>query len=246
MTDYRATINGTWNPGSIPAIEPAGYPSAQRAATDATRSALGLTGDTVDFHILSVKQSGGPVYRAHWKLFSYVSGPALHMGTTEPHDSQISLMLRVFPFSQVDQVRFDPDLVDADYRGVMAGVVPALLLRKHWGLGPRQITVGSLGTGTFTPAELTYPELFSANPQTTVPYDTPDALASYGFTLAAGSSPQPAMWLVDADDASWKVSYCAERVELAYLDRWDDPDEPAPGFDPLPAPNPVLPPPSYD
>lgn len=240
MTDYLAKIKGTWNPGSIPAIEPAGYGNAQRAAAAATRSALGLPGDTLAFHLIGTTGPDSPVYRQHWKLFAYVGGPALRMGTPAEHDSEISLLLRAYPLTEVQHVTFDPDLPwDMPYGAVMAGVVPALLLRHRFGTGPRQLTIGSLGTGTFTPTVLSYPDLYAAVELVEVPYDT-QGLASYGFTLPAYSSSHSAMWLV-TDDGTWKVSYCAERVEQSYAQRWDDPDEPAPAFEPLPAPDPVMP-----
>ena len=119
------------------------------------------------------------------------------------------------------------------YRGVLAGIVGALLLRNRWGLSEREIVVGQYGTGMFTPLELVYNELYT-DVTTKVDYEA-TKLASYRLIAAVDSSPVPAMWLA-ADDVGTQVSYCVANGADGPAQRWDAGDAAVPPFDPLPVP----------
>lgn len=239
MINYAAIIRGTWDPGGIPPFEsPMDLYGAYPQAIAGARTALQLTHETLDFYLISRPTPESAVHRQRWSVFYNVGGPSLHLGpNAEPHPSLMSITTSVYPHSEVQQVIADEG--PSDYQGVFAGIIPALILRHRFGPSARPITLAGYGTGTFTPAELSFQDLFSAASQVTVPYDTA-GLASYSFVRPAGTVDPPAVWLV-TDDASWKVSYCVESPDQIYDQRWDDPDEPAPEFEPLPAPEPVRP-----
>lgn len=247
MTDYLATIKGTWDPGSIGALDYAAYYGAAQAASQATRSAIGYTSGWAGFHIVATRAPGGPVYRSRWKIQAMASGPALRPQSADPHDSQVNLLLRTVPFGGSEQVVYDDLTLNATpeapmpFQGVLHSVVAALLLRAAWGAGPRSITVGSYGTGMFTPTELVYAAPSGA--EVTLPYGDPaEDLAEYRINQMIDGD-APAVWLVTAD-RNWKISYVvADPNSYSAADRWDTPDEPAPAFTALREPKPTPPPP---
>jgi len=228
-----ATIAGTWNPGGVPALTALTYPGAQRDATTAVQGVLGVADSLIDFYLVATRHPGGPVYRTLWRLLASSSGPTLRIGPAQTHPSQLFLWLTLRPLGEQLQMVGDLAMPDMPYRGVLAELVPALLLRHYWGPAARQITVGGLGTGTFTPQTLGWRDRFSPDVDVTVPYEQPD-LAMYWFAQPP-ASPPPALWLVttDAEPVGWKVSYCVERPEQPAAERWDDPAQPVPQFDPL-------------
>jgi hypothetical protein len=235
MSDYTATIKGTWDPGGIPPFsDPLAYTLAQQQARTATRTALGLGDGRIGFHIVGVDGISDRVWREHWNIEAYAGGPTLRFGgTDQPHASQVSLTLRVQPLSEVQQITGEPDR-SMPYGGVLTTVVAALLLRARFGEDARQITINE-GTGTFTPELLRFSDIYGTTIE--VPYDT-QGLAGYGFTGPDSDSQYPRMWLV-SDDGSWKVSYLTALPAQSYTERWDPQDEPVPAFEPLPAPEPV-------
>lgn len=238
-TNLTAVISGLWTPGTVPALTQGTYLSAQASADEATRVALDLDDGFLGFYLVATATPGGPVYRSRWKIAAEASGPTLRTGTTEAHEAQVWLTLRVYPRSEVQQVTYDQDHYDdMPFQGILAPVVAALLLRKRFGAAEREITVGSFGTGTFMPVELGFDGLYPPTPST-ADYGA-DGLAGYGTTLPAGTASHPTVWL-SADGDAWKVSYCVDQPSKTYEDRWDDPDEALPVFDPLPEPQPVIP-----
>lgn len=226
---YTATIHGTWNPGGIAPLDEQTFPHVQLAAADATRQLLGVDDNEIEFHLVATTHSGGAVYRSRWRVQASAFGPTLRLGTRDEHDAQVTLTMQVDSFAHHLQVVADEDM---PYRGVFSGVIPALLLRHHWGTEARRITISGAGTGTFTPRWLSYPERHGHG-VITVAHDT-EHLPDYGFAEHVGSTVQPAVWLVTDDlRAAWKVSYCVPDLAMARSDRWDDPAQPVPDFTPL-------------
>jgi hypothetical protein len=63
-------------------------------------------------------------------------------------------------------------------------------------------------------------------------------LAEYPFEEPQQEARRPALWMTptgSAIGAGWKVSYCTE-TGGTLADRWDDPVEPVPPYDPVQAP----------
>lgn len=264
--DYLATVEGIWNPVTMPAITGDNFPVIQHAATTALRELLGISDNSIDFHLIANKGPGTRVYRSRWRVEAHGSGPTLLVGQAGAHPSQVGLMLRVYPLSQVRQFVADEDWNEMPQMGVMGAIVPAILLCHHllkpdgWGVQPIPVAAGTLGMGNFTPHTLVYRDLFDA------PVDGHDAGRNFRIPLVDGDGnptdirtvvsycydsvrarvhrPIPfGMWLVadGPDNKSWKISYCVDQVEQGPSQRWDlDPEHPewdsAPGFTPLPWP----------
>lgn len=231
-TNFIATINGLWTPGTIGPISPDFYGETQLTARQATRELLGLTTSEIGFYLVS-RDTVGRVRQSRWRLIALAGGPSLRPGTVQPHDSQISLTLKVEPHGDLQQVVYGEGAETMPYRGAMSGVVAALLLRNRWGLSEREITVGQHGTGVFTPLELAYSGMYG-DATVTADYEA-SGLTGYKFIAPAGSSPVPTMWLA-TDDASWPVSYCVTGPTETVAQRWDEPDDVVPEYAPLPEP----------
>lgn len=231
---FVASIIGTWNPGSVPALDSATFPAAQAAATEATRDLLGVVDQTLDFHVVATDYPGGPVYRTRWRVRADGSGPMLKIGPAEPSTAQVDLMVWIYPHTEVRQVVADPQMADMPYRGVFGGVLAALLLRDLWGPGARTITLPAVGSGSFEPESLRYRNVFNSD-TVTVPYGADDSeITSYAFIVNDSGQP-PGMWLAtDADPrASWQISYCVTSADQSVVDRWDTTPQPIPDFEPL-------------
>lgn len=241
MTDpdsstYLASIVGTWNPGSVPAITPDAYASANAAIQAATDAVIGVVDSTIEFHVIATDESGGPVYRTRWRLEADASGPSLNLNTTEPHQSELTLLVRVYPRSQVRQVIVDEEMHDMPYRGVYAPIIGALLLRHAWGPGSRALSLTGFGTGTFEPTALRYREAWNSV-VTELPYDTDDDNVTTFAIVRSVNERVPAMWLVTEEDQrkAWQISFCVNEPGQGPNDRWDTPQS-VPEFEPLPWP----------
>lgn len=237
-TVYTASIGGTWAPGTIPAITPDNYQSAQAAAISALDTIIGITNSTVEFYVVYTPAPGAPVYRTRWRVEADASGPGMLLDTTIEHDSDITLLVRLYSYAEVRQVVADEDLHDMPYRGVYSPLLGALMLRRAWGTGARDVTLTGFGTGTFTPETLKFRDTWNSISYE-IPYDTPAAqIGAYEITTSPNAAP-PAMWLVSADDLTqgWQVSYCVSTPGQPIADRWDTSIQPVPEFDPLPWPS---------
>jgi hypothetical protein len=227
-----ATITGTWTPssGTISADQRV---QAQQAADQATKSATGVADGPMDFHIIATDYPGGPVYRTHWRLNTYISGPSLRADTTDPHPSQVQLMQVEYPHAAVRQVVADPAMLRMPYRGEMSSGVTALLARHAWGTEPRTLTASGFVTGTFTPETIRFGDMYNRG-DIELPYDsTDDQLSTYAITQGQSGAPT-AMWLSTdpVPGATWQISYCVAKRGQRLADRWDTPQS-APEFTPL-------------
>jgi hypothetical protein len=237
-TDYIARLSGTWDPGTVPALGDDDFYTAQQQVRQTIAPMLNLTVPLLDFHIVSTTPSVEGVLRTRWKIVTRAGGPTLYPDTTEPHPSDIYYTLRLQPLAQVKQLEVDVAASDWAYRGMLTGAIPAYLLREAWGTQPRQINVGSFGTGTFTPAAITYTAL-DGYTQRTVTFGQED-LADFVIEADQYSAGHQAIWLVvppaepDGDAMTHKLSYAVQPGgPYDVVDRWDDPAEPAPAFTPL-------------
>jgi hypothetical protein len=231
---FVASIIGTWNPGSVPALTGSTYPAAQAAATKATRAMLGVVDQTLDFHVVATDYPGGPVYRTRWKVRADVSGPTLRVGPAVASTAQVNLMVWIYPHTEVRQVVGDPQMENMPYRGVFGGVLAALLLRDHWGEGVRAVVLPGYGAGSFEPELLRYRNVFNSE-TITVSYTASDSeISSYMFAANESNQP-PGMWLVTDTDPqrSWQVSYCVSTPGDTVENRWDTTPQPVPAFVPL-------------
>lgn len=234
--DYIGTIGGTLDPGSVYPLQSSNdYASAQLEMDAATTNALGWSGDA-DFYLIARLWTYQPVYRVRWMLEAAPSGPQLRANGTESHPSSVRFILRRFALSDRKQIVTDPadeDRPEMPFRDTLCGLQPALILRQLWGADARTITLSGRGTITFTPETLEFTEPGAVEP-TVVDYDTTPVTA-YQFSESEGTTRQPALWLARTgapEGEGWKISFCAEPGK-GIEDRWDDPDEPVPPFEPL-------------
>lgn len=230
---YMAGIGGTWNPGSVPAITPDTYGEAQYAGSQALDAVIGLADNELGFHIVSTDYPGGPVMRSRWRVETYVYGPRLQLNTTEPHDSQLTMSMLLYPLSERRQCIFDEAMPNMRFRGVFSTVIGALLLRHAWGPDARTLTLNGFGSGTFTPHTLRYSDSTNRTAME-VDYAAPDKdIVAYPYVQGESDRP-PALWLVtDNLDTAWEVSYCVTGAELSPDQRWDMDIQPVPDFTPL-------------
>lgn len=233
---YHAFLGGQLAPGSVyPLGDLNPYWQAHQAATAATRGLLGT--EPVDFHVIARTDPGVPLYRARWRLHAEYGGPYLLPFTSEPHDTAVDLRLWVRPLTEYRQLAQPPDdatRAEMPYRTVISELYAALILRHTFGTASRQITIGDYGTVTFTPQTLSYRPLNTYH-QTSVPIGT-SPIAEYQFTQTPDGGPGKALWLALTGapvGEGWKVSYCTQNPGPA-SDRWDDPDEPVPAYEPVP------------
>lgn len=259
--DYLAVIEGQWQSVTVPVITSELFPKAQEAASAATRELLGIDDNKVEFHIVGNKTPDGRAYRSHWRLEAHCSGPNLIIGATEPHPSQVNLLLRVYPHSLVRQFVAESDWNDMPFIGEMAAIVPAMLLSRGllrpsgWGVDPIELTLGDYGTGRFTPQQVVFRDMSNApigqgemgsGRHFRIPIEQePGVLTdirtvvSYCFDTRFNQvrRPVPAgLWLVTEEDTptAWKVSYCVDDSTQGPSQRWDlDPEHPE--WDTVPA-----------
>lgn len=231
---FVASIIGTWNPGSTPAITKSTYPTVQAAATKATRTMLGVVDQTLDFHVVATDYPAGPVYRTRWKVRADGSGPTLRVGPAVASTAQVNMLVWIYPHTEVRQVVADPEMPDMPYRGVFGGVLAALLLRDHWGPGVRAVVLPGFGAGSFEPESLSFRNVFNSE-TITVPYGASDSeISSYAFVSNETSRP-PGMWLATDTEPrrSWQISYCVSAPDEPVENRWDTVPQPIPDFVPL-------------
>lgn len=236
---YRAAIGGTWDPGGLPVVTPATLHETSEAATTAVRALLGVVpGEQTEFHILTRMSPDRPVLRSLWRVQLDVIGPQLEVGATAEHESSVDATVTIYPFSELRQVSQDEGVFGTQHNYAMCGLVPALLLRHWWGPSVRPVTLPGLGSGTFTPQTLQWRPRPNTRAALVADYDA-DGLACYPFARMQGDARPPSMWLApDAGDpqTGWKVSFChaGPTAEATWpVDRWDDPAEQVPEFQPL-------------
>ncbi len=235
IQELDATIEGTWNPGTVPQFDSRELPEVQNAASEGARQALFVTSDHADFHVIARDgYSNTPLARARWRVDMYVGGPMLIPDTSVPHPSGVMMRLTLYSHLDKRQVVGGDDESVMPYQGALSNVIPALLLRGFWGSGPREINVGTFGVGTFTPERIRYAPM-ARGQDVTVPIDATTALADFPFVRPESDPRQVAMWVVASDPAavSAKISYCIAEAGGNEEARWDDPAEPVPAFDPL-------------
>lgn len=230
---YVATMRGIWDPGTLPAATPSNYAQLQQAIDQATRDALGEADALLDFHVISSASPGAPVRRSRWHLEGIASGPQSAIGANGPHDSQVTLFVRVYPATERRQVVVAVDSYQMPHRGIFSPVLAATLLRGLWGEGSRTLTVDQLGEGTFTPTEISF-ETFTGQYATVAYADADASLEAY--PLVSSTSQAPTMWLVmgDGPQPAWQVSYVVPRMSTPPSERLDVGGMPAPEFTPLP------------
>ncbi|WP_367139259.1 hypothetical protein [Saccharothrix sp. HUAS TT1] len=250
-TVYQAIMHGRFTPVTLPVLEDYDtFTAASEAAGNATRAMMGLTDDVVGFHLVGRDGPDEPLYRSRWRLTGRVSGPALLMHTVDPYDTMIHFRLWRWPPGERKEVVYDELFLNKAYRGDLDPVVPMLLLRQLWAAGrgdieedgTRLLTLGSLGTGRFTPTSMEWTDAYDDRNAYTVPYHFEDdaqgrLLGGYGYVYGVNIAYRPALWLVTQGVPAYsrKVSYLvADRADHAtWSKRWDDVDEPVPPFTPL-------------
>lgn len=235
-TDIVATANGTWDPLGIAPLTPTTMNSAAQQASEATRTLLGISPDPTQFHVIYTAYPNADVQRSLWRVEVTATGPSLQLNTTHPHASSLNLVMRLYPFTDKQQVVFDESVPEMPYRGVLSPCVAAILLRHWLGDASVDLTLPDYGTGRFTPEQLRFRDTFDWS-TITVPY-----LASWndlaGYELVAPPSVDliPGMWLVATDEnddaVGWQVSYCVTDGERGVVNRWDEPQV-TPVFVPL-------------
>lgn len=248
VRDYAGQLIGQLEPITLPQLDGDTYVAAQMAVSDATRLLLGVDGDLIDFHIVYRDGPNAPVMRSRWRVQAVVGGPALRPFTAGAYTTTVNYRLRIWPYGERLQVIFGEDETNWTYRGEMSAIIPALLLRQLWATvpgavgadGARVLTVGSMGTVRFTPQQMQFDRMFNDQIKEVVPWDFADVAAtnlisSYQMMMSPNQERIPGIWFVidDAIPYSRKVSYLVPTSNLSWIDRWDDPDEPAPAFTPL-------------
>lgn len=233
--DYVATIVGTWDPGSVPALSTSPmHAAAQDAATSASQTALAIKDGMLEFYIISTDQPGAPVARTRWRVEATAAGPTLEFNTAQPHESELTLSVRIYPHSQTRQVVTDDAVDEMPYRGVLAPGVVALLLRHHWGPESRTLTLDGFGSGTFIPTALRFRDTWNS---TTVEmaYDSNETVLAPYALIAANSFSPPAMWLTTTETPkkAWQISYCIRKEGETAQNRWDRSIQSAPEFNEL-------------
>jgi hypothetical protein len=234
---YTGTARGTLVPTALyPITSQDQFREAQAALNTATAAALAIP--IADFYLVGRPGQGSPM-RIRWRIATTVEGPSLAFNTTGPHSAEVRLHLWLYPMATTQQCVLDP--LDADtkpempYRTVITGALAALLLRHFWGPDVRTLSLGGLGSVTFTPVELEYTVLQSRESQT-ASYSAA-TLAAYPFVATDDGVNMPALWLsLGPEEPSWKVSYCVVDPSDPPSERWDDPNEPIPAYDEIPWP----------
>jgi hypothetical protein len=247
--EYTGSLMGTVTPGT--GFYPLGYSrfaAASRQMPALLRMALGWD-LRLPFHLVGRKLNSPGLYRAHWVLDAVLSGPGFFPNSAVPsHSGRIDVRMRLYPDTDgmFDQgVEDDAIAGGFPWNGVLTGLIPALLLRRAWGGdNTREFTLEDGKTFTFTPLQIGFTPTNASSVTVWSEINATNLAAlpvreSPAAELPGGETPGgTALWLVPSTlDADWKLSYSlSQGAAQNPAERWDDPNEEAPAFVPLPAP----------
>ncbi len=222
-TTYEATVYGHLE-NAPPITQP--FPDwwPLRDQVYAAARAVVPFGVSVDFYLVYRDGGSGQISRMRWVVQAEMAGPELRWEESSG-DSRMTFRLKRTMYA--NEYSADPanPMPWFDFRDLY----PAVICKQALGAGPVQIPLSAEDTIVFTPQEIQYSRVGYDDVRD--PYSGP----VYGWTFTAEPTDpyEPALWVVPAGQQDGvKVSVCADSNGV----KWSEFTEPAPPFDPLPAP----------